>query len=822
MRLMRISTLLLLIMLAGITNVGAQNGKGDVGLIIGNVLDAESGKAVGDATVKATRITDTTFSRMQVTDKDGNFEFDKLPFDYFRITVSSVGFAALVMDSIYLRAERFDFNLGDMKISRKSENLQEVIVYAEKPLIENKDGKITYNVGESALSGGSSTADLLKSMPLVNNDPNGGILLKGKEPKILIDDKPTDLNAQQLADLLESLPGSSIEKIELMTNPPPQYASEAGGVINIVTKKGKVGVVGKVTLSLGTRGEGTLSSNISYRNKKFTFNSNVGIAASRFSGTNYSRRENFYTDSSNFFNTDSRFLNKNTRPNVRLQGDYEFDKSNSVNVVLQTNYNLFNNFSFTQYTNLNKKKDIYRLSTRENASDGNGYSNQLTFTYTLKGKTFAERLQLIASGVIGKNDNGREFFQEFLRPDFTPSGIDSTQQQGIDNFSNNLSFRANYDRPLKWKGASISTGASFYRGNNHNVINTTFFRKADQQFILNELLSNDFKFHQNILTVRGALTVRLNPKVRITAGAQAEETANGFEFIRGTAPNVKNTYWNLLPNLTARYDFNKTVNASLIYRASIRRPGIGELNPNIDYSDPYNIRFGNPYLSPSLADNFDLNFGVSKGKYYFNASAGYNKVKDIFNTIRTLVDNGKTEITWQNISDRREYEVSFWGGYTFTKKFRVNTSAGFSFNKYNEEDIKLYNYRNGNTFYTSVNYYFTPNTLTTFDGNARFSSFANPQGKARSNLNVNLGVQRKFFKKRLMVSINAIDPFRPQKFATYTYGSKFNLENFNSTRTRNYRIAFAYQLNKPATPKKKVTEKQKQDMIKKLNAQKKG
>jgi outer membrane receptor for ferrienterochelin and colicin len=48
-----------------------------------------------------------------------------------------------------------------------------------------------------------------------------------------------ELNLQQLQDLLESMPGSSIEKIEVMTNPPPQYANEQGGVINIVTKKVK-------------------------------------------------------------------------------------------------------------------------------------------------------------------------------------------------------------------------------------------------------------------------------------------------------------------------------------------------------------------------------------------------------------------------------------------------------------------------------------------------------------------------------------------------------------------------------------------------------
>ena len=101
-----------------------------------------------------------------------------------------------------------------------------MVIYAEKPLIQSKDGNITFNAGESALAAGSNASDLLTQVPLVAKDADGKISVRGKEPKILIDDKPVELNLQQLQDLLESLPGSSIEKIEVMTNPPPQYANE--------------------------------------------------------------------------------------------------------------------------------------------------------------------------------------------------------------------------------------------------------------------------------------------------------------------------------------------------------------------------------------------------------------------------------------------------------------------------------------------------------------------------------------------------------------------------------------------------------------------
>ena len=788
--------------------------KNEVGIIQGNVLEVETGKALAEATVTLRKMGDSLSVKKMLTDKNGNFEFDNLSVGFYQLAFTNIGFSGTTIDSINVRAERSDFNLSDIKLSRSSALLQEVIIYAEKPLIENKDGKITYNVGESALSSGSSTAEILKNMPLISNDPEGKILMKGKEPKILIDDKPTDLNTQQLADLLESLPGSSIERIELMSNPPPQYASEAGGVINIVTKKGKVGVVGRVTISAGSRGEGKIGANISYRHKKFTLNANAGFAINNFTGDNYSRRENYYKDSTNYFHTDGNFVTKNIRPNLRVQGDYDVNKNHSFNAVFQSNFNLFENESNTQFKNLNRFNSIYRLSNRSNLSDGTGYTNGVSFTYTYKSTKSAERLQVIASADRGKNDNDKDFLQQFLDPFYFPTGIDSLQQQAFDYKNQSLQFRVNYDKPLAWKGASISTGASFNQVNNHNVLNTRFFKKAQQEFVNNDMLSNDFKFLQNVAAVRGSFTYKFKHELRFTAGVQVEQTENNFQFLKGNVPDVTTTYINWLPNATIRKEFNKMLNSTLVYRATIRRPGINELNPNIDYSDPYNLRFGNPYLLPSLAHTFDWNVGFTKGKYYVNTSFGYNKVQDVFNTIRTLVDNGITEVSYQNIADRQEYEGSAWGGYTFNKRFRMNGSLGYTYNQYGEEEKLLYKYRNGGTFYTSLNYNYTPTSLLMFEGNARYSSFADPQGRARSNLNMSFGVQRKLMNKRLIVSFNIIDPLLAQKLVTYTYGSRFTLENYRSTNTRNFRLTIAYQLNQIV--KSKISEKQKQEMLRKV------
>ncbi len=786
-----------------------------MGIVIGNLLTTD-GKPAAYANVQLKLMSDSTSKRNTVTDKNGAFEFNDLAFGYYRLSASLVGYAVLNLDSIYLRAERYDFNLGDVKLKEGKDLLEEVIIYSEKPLIESSDGKIVYNVGESALSAGSTTSELLKSMPLISNDPNGKILLKGKEPKILIDDKPTDLNAAQLADLLESLPGSSIEKIELMTNPPAQYANEAGGVINIVTKKGKIGWVGRVNTSVGSRGEANLGVNLSYRHNKLSLSLNGGVGANRIKGSNYSRRENYYTDSTSYFNTDGSYLNKNFRPNLRTQVDYDFNKYQNLSFTYQGNLNSFDNNNSTQYTNINKDKQVYKLSTRSIGSDGNGYSHGVTLSYTLKSKKPGETLRFIGSGNLGKNDNDRDFYQRFLNPDFLPNGLDSTQQQLTDNLSKAYSFRLSYDRPLKIKGSNFSTGLSYTGNSYHNVLNTSFYKQLDNTFVNNDLLSTDFEFHQKIFQARSALTFAFPKEWRITVGLIAEQTQMNFEFLKGNAPNVTNSYWNFMPNATIRKEFNKQVNTSLVYRSNIRRPGIGELNPAIDYGDPYNIRFGNPYLNPQIADNFDWNVSMNKGKYYFNTSVGYNRVRNVFNTIRNLTSSGKTEVTWQNISDRNEYEASIWGGYTFSKKFRINSSVGYSYNEYGEAEKQSYKYRNGGTFYTSFNYNFTPSQVLSFEGNARYNSFADPQGRSRSNVTMNFGVQRKFFNRRLSVSLNIMDPFSAQEFTNFTYGKNFLLESHSQARTKNFRIAVSYQLNKVV--QKKVTDKQKQDAINKVKA----
>jgi hypothetical protein len=773
------------------------------GIITGNLMDSTK-KALQGATVQLLPLADSLPKKTSLTDKDGGFTLTDIPFGYYKLQFSFVGFQSLILDSIWFRKERFDFNLNDifLKTKTSSENLDEVIVYAEKPLVQSKEGNITFNAGESALAAGSNASELLQNVPLVTKDPNGKILVRGKEPKILIDDKPVELNLQQLQDLLESMPGSSIEKIEVMTNPPPQYANEQGGVINIVTKKGRVGISGRISLSAGTRGEGSLNGSFTYRKKGLAINMNGGTGYNRFEGNGYSIRENIYADSTNHFNTKSNSLSKSWRPNFRTNVDYDISNNQSLNLVLNYNQNDYHNRNETEYTNLNRFDSIYKLSERTVNNQGDSYSPNMSFSYTLKQKDFAT-LKIISSYSYSGSNSDRDFYQQYFYPDHTANGSDSTQQQLTDNKTHGYNIRLNYDKPFANKKTFVSLGGYYNRSKNHIVVDASYLKKPDDVLVTLDPLSNDFNFYQTISNLRGSIKQILAENFSITAGLSAEATDIWFQLFKEKR-DVKNNYWSFLPFGNINRNWKENLNLTFSYRRTIRRPGISELNPTIDFGDPYNVRFGNPDLVASTAHNFDLVLGKTKPLYYTNLGVGYNIVQDVFAQVRTLLADGKTQITYENISGRKEYEVSTWNGYTISKKLRTNLSASYIYSTYSDFDHVVRHFRDGGSFTSNLNATFIPKDIWNITASFTLNRFANPQGYAKWNTGMNLGVQKKFLEKRLVVTFNAIDPFVQQENRSFTFAPNFNLQSFSTTNTRNFRLSVGYLFNNQPKKKKKI------------------
>jgi len=105
-------------------------------------------------------------------------------------------------------------------------------------------------------------------------EQNNVLSFRTKSINVLIDDKPTHLSDAELKEMLSSMPSSSIDKIEILTNPSAKYDAQAGSIINIKLAKSKnYGLNGSLTSGLGTGRFFKYNNglNLNYRSEKLNF-----------------------------------------------------------------------------------------------------------------------------------------------------------------------------------------------------------------------------------------------------------------------------------------------------------------------------------------------------------------------------------------------------------------------------------------------------------------------------------------------------------------------------------------------------------------------
>jgi hypothetical protein len=306
--------------------------------IYGRVVDAE-GKNIEFATVALLK--DSVLLKTTFTEKDGLFSFDKLGYGKYLIKVSVMGSSIYKTDTLVLTADRAVINLADIRIKAGATDLKEVNISGQKAFVERKIDRMVVNVDALISNAGTTALDVLSKSPGVNVDQNGAISLKGKNGvAIFIDDKPTYLSGADLENYLRSLPSSSLDQIELMTNPPARYdAAGNGGVINIKTKKTKTaGFNGGINLSLnqGELSRSNNSFNFNYRKDKINIFGNLSYNLNNsFTDLDLNRKyKNDDGSAKSYFNQNSYFRRHGNTFNLKTGLDYYASEKTTWGVVL--------------------------------------------------------------------------------------------------------------------------------------------------------------------------------------------------------------------------------------------------------------------------------------------------------------------------------------------------------------------------------------------------------------------------------------------------------------------------------------------------------
>ena len=120
----------------------------------------------------------------------------------------------------------------------------------------------------------------MQNIPSISVDVDGNISLRGSENvMVLINGKPTALMGTNRAAVLQQMPASSIERIEVITNPSAKFKPDGtSGIINIVIKKNKsVGFNGTIMSNVGNdeRFNGNIIAN--YNSGKVNIFGSYGI-----------------------------------------------------------------------------------------------------------------------------------------------------------------------------------------------------------------------------------------------------------------------------------------------------------------------------------------------------------------------------------------------------------------------------------------------------------------------------------------------------------------------------------------------------------------
>ena len=272
------------------------------GKVTGTIED-ESKKSIEGATVSLLKAKDSSLVKIAAADKAGNFVIEGIGDGQYLISVTSVSQKKAFSPAFSISSGNPVISLNTINLTAQAASLSGVTVTAKKPLIEQKIDRTIINVEAAITNAGSTAMEVLEKSPGISVDKDGNISLKGKAGVVvLIDGRPTQLGAADLANMLRSMQSSQMDQIEIMTNPPAKYdAAGNAGVINIKTKKNKqFGYNGSVTAGIaqGIYTRYNEGLNFNYRKNKVNFFTNLSHSRNK--------RDEQLNIQRNFLNTDTK------------------------------------------------------------------------------------------------------------------------------------------------------------------------------------------------------------------------------------------------------------------------------------------------------------------------------------------------------------------------------------------------------------------------------------------------------------------------------------------------------------------------------------
>jgi hypothetical protein len=580
-----------------------------------------------------------------VTDKEGQFVFDNVTTNVFRLKITNVGMEDIVQDFEF-EESKTDLNTGSITMMPSIKTLQEVII-APPPIVIKED-TVEFKADSFKVRPNSSVEDLLKKLPGLQVDKDGNITAQGKTvTKIKVNGK--DFFGGDPKTASRELPAEIIDKVQVVDDYGDMAAvsgikdGDPDIVINLQLKKDKnQGAFGKASAGYGTdnRHQYTLSANVFRENTQlsvlgnlnninqnlFDF-SNTGantrgggggggrtISASSSSGTSDTNADqNGITDNKSVgvnFRTD--FLNKKGS----FYGNYSFANRNTIISSSTSQKNLFDNGS-TFINNRNSNSN----------NIGNNHRANLNFEYNFDSSNY---LKIRPNFNYGYADN-----RSYGNFDYTSAGFETQNGYTSDTVSSkspNFNAEISYNHRFHKRGRNLSV--------NINLGGSSSLRDDDK-----------LNFTREYLKAGGYNDTYLDQLIN-----QDNNNSNYGIRVTYTEPVTKNRFL----DLSYGYNYSYSKNDRKTFD---RDPLTDVLDLNDSLSNAYENSFINQRVGVSLRTvnkKYNYAFGVTMQPVYMD---GYSITKDSSYTTQKRINFSPSARLAYNFSRTKKLNVTYNANY---------------------------------------------------------------------------------------------------------------------------------------------------------------
>lgn len=744
------------------------------------------------ATVSLLNAKDSTVLNVVFTDENGFYQFKNVKNGSYLISASMIGYNDGTTELFEVPGSLTTaYTVSDLVLTPASTSLSDVVITVQKPLIERRADMLVVNVENSTLAAGNNALDILERSPGISVDKDDNISLQGKQGTlILIDGKETHLSPSQLANLLRSTDGNTIQSLEIISNPSAKYdAKGTAGIINIKLKKNKqIGTNGSLSLSGGYGNAHKTSNSLSLNHKNGKVNvygtynylnneGNQDIGIYRLVGPQTS-----FTS----FDQLSKLNDQRNNNSARAGIDYQTSDKNTLGLQASMNManNKSNNSNITNIGSVHSALDSVLKGSTFSQREFSSYSISVNNAYNID--TLGKKLSADIDFSEYKDNNNTDYGNYFY--DASGAGLKAPiiLRSAMPSTIRIQTAKVDYTHPLN-KDSKLEIGTKYAQVSSDNDMHYEKLVSENWENMVDR--TNHFIYDERVAAAYVNYSLSFK-KIGIQTGLRSEYTFSDGNSIT-LNKRVKRDYIDFFPNISVNYTASDNHQFGLSYSKRINRPYYGNLNPFTYFLDEYTSQRGNPYLQPEYTQAFEMHYTLLQR---FNFSAGLNLTNDAIVESMEQDDIKKTTTVYMdNFASSTTWFMNVNAPINVTKFWKSNTNFTAFYLGFKSEDVN--NPVKSGQFASQV---YNNNTFT-ISPTLRAEATLNYQTpltysiyKIDQQWSVDAGLNKSFKNNKANIKLAVSDIFNTKTQNVSTRHANLNADIHQKRETRIVRLTLSY------------------------------